>query len=222
MEWIGISGDLGGTGRIAGLDFETTGLDPVDDRIVQVGIVLFDGPIMVDSWYSSVNPEGVPIHPAAAKVNQLSDEEVAKGPTFADEVEERLRVMTEGRLVVAHRLPFDASFWHESCLRMGAAPPERHGMCSKVLTYATGRKGKLLDIAQNMGIEFSGRDHQALPDAEAAVRAAKRIAWEVGGTRAAQEMHQDWALNRLEDVIYKPNQRERALYAAAHGYPVAA
>ena len=222
MEWIGISGDLGGNGKVAGIDFETTGLDPVEDRIVQVAVVIFDGPSLVDSWSSVVNPEGVPISPKAAEINQLSNEQVAKGPTFAEEVEERLRSMTEGRLVVAHRLPFDASFWNESCQRIGISPPERQGMCSKVLTYGTGRKGKLIDIAQKMGIEFSGRDHQALPDAEASVRVAKRISWEVGGTPKAQELHEEWALNHLEDVIYRPNPRERALYAAAHGYQVAA
>ena len=221
MRWIGVSGDLGGRGRTVGIDFETTGFDPVHDRIVQVGIVTYDGPFLVEKWISPINPEGVKLHPEAAKVNGFSDEELLDAPPFVEEAEERLREMTSGRLVVAHRLPFDVCFWAESCLRVGLDPPERHGVCSKVLAAAAGYKGSLLGITERLNIEFTGKDHDALNDAEASVLVAKRLASQLGGTAKAIGQHEIWATQHIDRVNPYGSQKHREMYAAAHGYQVA-
>ena len=193
----------------------------MDDRIVQVGIAVFDGPVLVDEWNSLVNPAGKKLHPRAAEVNGLSDDMLVGYPTFEEEAEQRLREMTEDRLVVAHRLPFDASFWAESCLRLGLEPPSRHGICSKVLCAAAGLKGPLLEIATRLHIDFVGNDHDAANDAIASVRVAKRLASDFGGMEKTLAVHEHWATERVNEVNYYSNQQQRDMYAMAHGHQVA-
>ena len=199
MEWIGTDGDLGGAGTVAGVDFETTGLDPWGgDRIVQVGVVLYDGPFIVDHWSTMCNPEGRKQHPGAADTNGFTDEELADAPNvFEDEAADRLAEMTEGRLVIAHRLTFDLSFWAAEMERIGATPPRRHGMCSKVLSAAAGMRGNLFSIAEQAGITPTGQAHEALADAKACVQIAKRSAWMLGGY--------DQALDAGRDVVSDRN-----------------
>ena len=45
------------------LDLETTGFNPLEDKIIEVGIVKFQGNKILDTWQSLVNP-GQKIKPA--------------------------------------------------------------------------------------------------------------------------------------------------------------
>ena len=211
MRWAGIEGDLGGAGRLAGVDFETTGLDPHEGRIVQVGVTLFDGPKLVDSYKTLVDPEGVRITSGAKKTNQLEDSDLLGYPRFAEGPMQRLAEMTQGRLVIAHRLPFDASFWAASCVRAGEDPPERQGACSKTLAAAAGWFGPLKDLSSRAAGLYGVRSfaaHDALDDSYMCVVLAKKVAWRFGGTqeamRACAEMLAD--PDRLEKITDQPDQ----------------
>ena len=81
MDWITTEGDFR---FVAGIDFETTGLDPVSDRIIQVGVVCFDGSVLVDEFESFVNPDGTPISSEAAAVNNINESDVVDAPSFTD------------------------------------------------------------------------------------------------------------------------------------------
>ena len=41
---------------IAALDIETTGLDPSKDKIIEIGVRIFDGKKIVKDWSSLINP----------------------------------------------------------------------------------------------------------------------------------------------------------------------
>ena len=57
------------------LDLETTGLDPIEDRIVQAAVVLVpgDGTLSDQSWDSIVDP-GVPIPVDASNIHGITTE----------------------------------------------------------------------------------------------------------------------------------------------------
>ena len=57
------------------LDLETTGLDPIEDRIVQAAVVLVgaDGAVSDKSWDGIVDP-GVPIPVGASNIHGITTE----------------------------------------------------------------------------------------------------------------------------------------------------
>jgi DNA polymerase-3 subunit epsilon len=65
------------------LDIESTGVDPVHDRIVELGMVAYlpDGQRV--PWSKRFNPE-MPIPPASTEVHGITDEDVKDCPLFAD------------------------------------------------------------------------------------------------------------------------------------------
>lgn len=67
---------------IAFIDIESTGVDPVKDRIIEFGaaILLLDG--TRTEWVQRFNP-GIPISPEAAAVHGITDAEVADEPAFS-------------------------------------------------------------------------------------------------------------------------------------------
>ena len=145
MDWITTEGDFR---FVAGIDFETTGLDANIDRIVQVGVACFDSPVLVNEFESFIYADGTPISSDAALI---TESDIEDAPTFTD-IEPVLREMTKGRVVVGHRLVFDAQFRAASCRRNGLVPPRRSGLCPKVLARAAGHTEGLARIADRYGM----------------------------------------------------------------------
>lgn len=63
-------------------DLETTGTDKMNDRIVEIAIVKWNGEI-VDQYYSLVNPQR-PIPAAASEVHKITDDKVANAPILSE------------------------------------------------------------------------------------------------------------------------------------------
>ena len=98
------------------VDLETTGANPVRDRITEIGIVEVSA-AGVTQWSSLVNP-GIPIPPFIQGLTNISDEMVADAPPFADLAEEVLGRL-KGRLFVAHNARFDYGFLKNEFRRLG-------------------------------------------------------------------------------------------------------
>ena len=66
-------------------DIETTGLSPISDRMIEIGLIRTDklgNPLA--SWSSLINPKQVV---TATEIHGISDKDVANSPTFEDVVE---------------------------------------------------------------------------------------------------------------------------------------
>src|SRR6516164_5667420 len=90
------------------VDLETTGGNPANDRITEVGIVRMENGECVDQWSSLVNPECA-IAPDIQAFNGISSEMVAAAPRFknlAATVLEKLR----DAVFIAHNARFDYAF----------------------------------------------------------------------------------------------------------------
>ena len=61
--------------KFVAFDLETTGTNPREDMIVEVGAVLFDGEQAIKGYGVLVDP-GIPIPPDASAVNGITDDMV--------------------------------------------------------------------------------------------------------------------------------------------------
>jgi DNA polymerase III epsilon subunit family exonuclease len=181
-EWIGLSWPLPicddvpwETRAYAAIDVETTGLNPLFERVVEVAIVHFsfdeEGALKEESRFSSlINPE-IPIPLNASRIHGITDADVIQAPSFGHIINEILR-LCEGRIIAGHNVIFDISFVEQEFIRckqsfsihecadtFGLAKLAFPGMPS----YNLGK------IAFSLGLE-SNAAHRALGDALTCMR----------------------------------------------------
>ena len=94
-------------------DLETTGLDPKQDRIVEIGAAKFDKKGLVARFSALINP-GIPMPHEAGKVNGISDE-MLKGKPAVGEVLPDFLGFIENSILAAHNAPFDCGFVNAHC-----------------------------------------------------------------------------------------------------------
>ena len=166
----------------AALDLETTGLAAGRDRIIEVSLVLYNQKGVEERVYSTlINPQ-CRIPPMATKVNGISDDMVARAPTFK-QAAHTLRDALEGRTLVGHNInAFDNRF-----LKAEFAELEIHWTARDVLdTLSLARKAypglnthKLSALCDLTGIT-NKHAHRAESDA--------RATWQLLCTIAADDI----------------------------------
>lgn len=90
------------------LDFETTGLSPEKDCIIQVAAVRYRGFEKVDEFVTFVNPM-IPIPVYITNINGIKDSDVKKAPTAKTALPKLLEFLGDDQLV-AHNASFDMKF----------------------------------------------------------------------------------------------------------------
>lgn len=106
---------------LAVIDFETTGLDPTKDKIIEYGVALFKDGEFKYVVGGFVNPE-IPISEAASKVNGITDNDVKDAPVFRSVYNLILATVLDGFIPVAYNAPFDREFLHHE---MGVVVQQR-------------------------------------------------------------------------------------------------
>ena len=94
--------------KFVAFDLETTGTNPREDMIVEVGAVLFDGEQAIKGYGVLVDP-GIPIPPDASAVNGITDDMV-RGKAKIAEVLPEFAEFCGDLPLVAHNAPFDYKF----------------------------------------------------------------------------------------------------------------
>jgi DNA polymerase-3 subunit epsilon len=145
-------------------DIETTGLSPVGDRIIELGLIRTDfsgNPL--GYWSTLVNPKR-PV--AATEIHGIRDADVLSAPTF-DECAEEFLSKIKGQVLVAHNASFDHSFVRTELARSGWELPEIPVVCtmleSRHFLPGLSRK-RLIDCVEALGI-VQPVQHRALSDA---------------------------------------------------------
>ncbi len=149
---------------LAFLDVETTGLSPwFGDRICEIAILRCQGDEILGSFDSLINPER-PISPGAARVNGLSDDQVADAPLFAGIAAQALPLLKDA-IIVCHNAPFDLGFVSSELTRLGQElpPVEVIDTLQLARTYFDFDSNSLQSIADHFMIDRSGA-HRALAD----------------------------------------------------------
>lgn len=147
------------------LDLETTGTNPVHDRITEIAAVRIEGGREVARWSTLVNP-GCSIAPFIQRLTGISNAMVGSAPGF-EAVAPRLLELLDGAVLVAHNVRFDHGFLLYELARLDVA--------LRVKTLCTVRLSRLLypqhkghgldAIMQRHGISTLER-HRAMGDVE--------------------------------------------------------
>lgn len=160
-------------------DFETTGLFPASDQIVEFGAVRFRDGVVLDTFQILANP-GMAIGAEASKVSGISDTDVIGAPPVLEVVPQFLRFI-EGSVLVAHNAPFDMGFLRAAAEASGHGNIE-NAVCDTQALAIKAFPGKrsygLENLAADLGLPAYNA-HRALDDAEMCMRLFQRCADEL-------------------------------------------
>ena len=154
------------------IDVETTGGRASRDRVTEVGIVIFDGEKVVDTYQSLVNPEAR-IPAGIVELTGITMEMVASAPKF-HEIARKIVEITTGRIFVAHNSRFDYDFIREEFRRLGYTYMRKQ-LCTVRLTrktYPGLRSYSLGNLTKHFGIKLDNH-HRAFADAMATTELLK-------------------------------------------------
>ncbi len=114
------------------LDLETTGLNPENDRIIQIALIKVSNGIIVDKFTSLVNPQ-MHISSKASEINGIYDEDVKNNKTI-QEIFPDIMNFIEKYPLVAHNAKFDISFLKNEYIRcFNKNIPYRKNICTMKL-----------------------------------------------------------------------------------------
>jgi DNA polymerase-3 subunit epsilon len=148
------------------IDIETTGGQPIQDKITEIAIILHDGEKVVEKYSTLINPcRTIPYN--ITQLTGISNEMVREAPKFY-EVAKKIVELTENAIFVAHNVRFDYSFVKKEFNELGYNFT-RKTLCTVRLSrqliaglpsYSLGR------LCTSLNISIKNR-HRALGDAEA-------------------------------------------------------
>ena len=108
--------------KFIAFDLETTGLNSVRDRIVEIGAVLFDGAQIVDRHSTLIDPE-IPVPPIISEITGITNQMVKGKPLVEDAIKD-LAVFCGELPLVAHNAPFDFKFLSEAIKKHQTEAPK--------------------------------------------------------------------------------------------------
>lgn len=194
---------------LATLDFETTGVDPHDDRVVSYSFI--DERDV--QFVGFINP-GIPIPEASAAVHGISDLDVADAPTPDIAIAQLVAlvddVIDRGAGLVVFNAPYDLTMLRAEADRHGIAQPAWDQLLvvdPLVIDWGIdrGRLGprKLTDVAAYYGVAIDNA-HDATCDAVAArcvaIEMGRRHQWlAMPSLLELQDLQRQWFAERTED-----------------------
>jgi len=154
------------------LDTETTGLNPTNDRIVEIGCVeMVNRRLTSVNFHEYLNPQ-MPMPQGAFDVHGLSDEFLADKALFADVCHNFLDYI-KGTQLVIHNASFDVGFLDAEMHRLDPNLGKISDYCEVVDSLAAarelhpGQRNDLDSLAKRYSIDNSHRTlHGALLDSE--------------------------------------------------------
>jgi DNA polymerase-3 subunit alpha (Gram-positive type) len=143
-------------------DFETTGVDPRTDRIIEIGAVKFVGRKEVERVSQLVHP-GIPLPQEIIDITGITDEMLADAPPMS-QVLPALHDLMRGSVGIAHNAEFDANFLSHESARLGVHC-DYHLICTLKMSRALVKtpRHKLDILAAHYNLQFESR-HRSIGD----------------------------------------------------------
>lgn len=158
------------------IDIETTGLDPGNDRIIEIGGILHANGRNISTFEVLINP-GIPIKLDAARVNRINQSMLEGKPAIEEIIPDFLNFI-ENSVLVAHNAEFDFGFINKALARTGRTHLQNPvidtiGMARSAFPGRTSYA--LQTLVRDLGIEIHD-SHRALADAGACLGLFKKCA----------------------------------------------
>lgn len=151
-------------------DVETTGLSPENDRIVELGAVLFVNGRIESSFSTLVNP-GVTMPASATKVNHITNDMIKKAPNEDEAYKKLLNYLgraASGQIIMcAHNARFDFDFLSNTLSRLNYSASFKYiDTLSLSRRYVKGLENyKQETLEKHFGL-VNNSSHRAESDAE--------------------------------------------------------
>lgn len=146
------------------LDVETTGFDPRNNRIIEIGMIKVTDGKETDTFSSFINP-GSPIPPHITTLTGITDDDVSSAPFFDEIANEIVSFMGEA-IIVGHNVQFDIGFMQSEFIHCSIRKDFEY-----LDTLALARKAfpnlkshKLSNLIAHLGFK-ENQSHRALDDA---------------------------------------------------------
>lgn len=147
-------------------DFETTGLDPTADKIIEVGLVRLEKGLIIDHYHTLVNPNS-PIPLKIKKLTGLDDCDLVNAPLIEHILPDIIEFIGDST-ISGHNVQFDLSF-----LEAARGFPHMGNVYDTLelarLVAPGAPSFRLESLSKWLGLE-TGPSHRALDDAMAAAR----------------------------------------------------
>lgn len=147
------------------LDCETTGLDLEQDRVIEVGLMVFTINQELEVYETLTHP-GIPIPESSIAIHHITEEMVADKPTLEREIPKLLK-MIGSYPIVGHGIKFDVDLLIKACERAGI--PHQLGKNRLIDTLRMARMygecpvNSLKQLGKHFNIEVEG-NHRAMAD----------------------------------------------------------
>jgi DNA polymerase-3 subunit epsilon len=173
-----VYGHPGPRSGFAVVDVETTGFDPAEQRIVEIGVVILDDDGRELSAFSTLVDPGC--DPGPTHVHGISSPMLTGAPCFAA-IHPYVADQLTGRVMVGHNVDgFDQAFLESECRRVGGdemAPRNVATLDTLVIAQEQlGLEGraKLVDCCEHFGLTWIDH-HSALGDARVTAELFRRM-----------------------------------------------
>ena len=183
------------------LDFETTGLNPQVDRIIEIGAVKIQHGQIIDSFSMLVNP-GIHLSDDTTRITGIKNHMVMNEPK-ADAALPQLMAFIGSHPVAAHNAAFDMGFLKNELARLG-----EEFECAQIDTvtfaqklYPLLKRYKLSALCKHLGVTLKNA-HRAVYDAGATAQCLILM------IKAAQEKGAQ-TLKDINDLITGYNRNAR-------------
>ncbi|RSX54797.1 DNA polymerase III subunit epsilon [Bifidobacterium dolichotidis] len=151
------------------LDTETTGLNPYEDEILQVGMIDGDGNVLFSRKFK---PQHVKAWSEAQRIHRITKHDVANCGPIEDSLAEMQQILDSAEAIYAFNAPFDFGF-----LGMIGLHAEEHRTHDTMRLYAKKFHNrqyiKLTVAAQESGYYY--KPHDALADCLATLQVQRRV-----------------------------------------------
>lgn len=179
------------------LDLETSGLNPIEDSILSIGLINIDeGEIILDSaWHQLVRP-GHALNAENVLIHQLTDDHLADAPTLMTILPELLQRLS-GRVLIAHHAQMEIGFLDQACRQIYAQAFYQPCIDTEVLGRRQQRGAhdemqanqlRLANLRQKYALPAI-KSHHALNDALAAAELMLVQAAHIAGKRPLAVRH---------------------------------
>lgn len=160
-------------------DFETTGLDGLIDRIIEIGAVKIENGRMTETFSCMVNPE-MHIPEDSSRVNNIFDKDVESAHTI-DKVIPDFYKFCFGSVLVAYNIDFDYKFLSIAGRKNGYIFDNQK--LDALLLARTALRGelrnfKLVKVAEHLGVPLENAHravHDAIATAEVFIKLSEHI-----------------------------------------------
>jgi DNA polymerase-3 subunit epsilon len=165
------------------VDLETTGSNPAQDQITEIGAVKVRGGQVLGEFQTLVNTR-VPIPAVISVLTGITDAMVAGAPPLRAALPAFLE-FAAGSVVVAHNARFDVGFLKAACASTGATWPDpvvvdTVHLARALVTADESPNHRLSSLARVFRSRVTP-DHRALHDAQATVEVLHGLIGRVGG-----------------------------------------